>query len=1298
MTYPIPKPREKSRWFNLSQGSLPLALARYLPHKRLKVVLTQDAEQALRLQTAWRFFRPHDTAVFLPDWETLPYERFSPHQDLVSERLSALWQIKSGAADVLFVPVATAMQKLPPVPFLTGRTFWLKTGQTLDIGRLKSDLVDAGYNHVSHVVAAGEFAVRGGIVDLFPMGSEMPYRIDLFDDEIDSIKTFDTETQRTISPVSEIRLLPAHEFPTDSEAQKIFRSRFREEVDGNPNDAAVYKAVSNGHFGAGVEYYLPLFFENELETLFDYIGEDALFVSLGDVHAEANRFWSDVKSRYAMAQGDETYPPLLPQHLYLSADVFAGRLKNYGQVLPDVSGKAHTLPDLAVNRQSDEPLQALKDFQTAFEGRILLCAESLGRRETMLGFLQQNGLKAKPVSDWQGFLSAHEPLMIAVAPLAYGFKLGGLQSPNQQQAAPASEGEGDAITDQTEFSASATNPLPSPLPQEREQSAAAVSDGLKTESSLYSIANNLHGQIRQQPTPSPVGEDWGESKTVAAQTEFSVSATNPLPSPLPQEREQSTAAISDSLKTKSSLYPIENSLHGQIRQQPAPSPVGEGWGEGKAVAAQSTIAVITESDLYQYVARSRAHNRRKKHAAVSDGLLRDLAEINIGDPVVHEEHGIGRYMGLVTMDLGGETNEMMLLEYAGEAQLYVPVSQLHLISRYSGQAHENVALHKLGSGAWNKAKRKAAEKARDTAAELLNLYARRAAQSGHKFEINELDYQAFADGFGYEETEDQAAAIAAVIKDLTQAKPMDRLVCGDVGFGKTEVALRAAFVAVMGGKQVAVLAPTTLLVEQHAQNFADRFADFPVKVAGLSRFNNSKATKAALEGMADGTVDIVIGTHKLVQDDIKFKNLGLVIIDEEHRFGVRQKEQLKRLRANVDILTMTATPIPRTLSMALEGLRDFSLITTAPSRRLAVKTFVKPFSEGSVREAVLRELKRGGQVFFLHNEVDTIENMRERLETLLPEARIGVAHGQLRERELEQVMRDFLQQRFNVLLCSTIIETGIDIPNANTIIINRADKFGLAQLHQLRGRVGRSHHQAYAYLLTPEYITKDAEKRLDAIAAADELGAGFTLAMQDLEIRGAGEILGEGQSGEMMQVGFTLYTEMLKQAVRDLKKNRQPDLDAPLGITTEIKLHSPALLPESYCPDIHERLVLYKRLAVCETVQQINAIHEELVDRFGLPEQPVKTLIESHHLRLAAKELGIDAIDAAGEAVTVTFGKHHCIDPTEIILLIQTDKKYRPAGADKLRFAAEMENIEVRINTVKTVLKTLQSKRLPKGN
>ncbi|HFC8537614.1 TPA: transcription-repair coupling factor, partial [Neisseria bacilliformis] len=1153
------------RWLNLTAGSLPYFLTQNLPPETLKIVFTPDAETALRLQTAWQFFRPEDNALFLPDWETLPYERFSPHQDLVSERLSVLWQLKNGLADALFVPVATAMQRLAPAPFLLGRTFWLKTGQRLDIAALRRNLVEAGYSAVSNVVAGGEFAVRGGIVDLFPTGSDTPYRIDLFDDEIDSIKTFDPDSQRTVAPVSEIRLLPAHEFPTDDAAQKIFRSRFREEVNGNPNEAAVYKAVSGGQFGAGVEYYLPLFFEDGCATLFDYIGGDALAVCVGDVHAEARRFEAEVKSRFQMAQGDETYPPLPPQHLYLVADQFSGCLKAYPQIHPELGGAAFALPNVAVNRQSEQPLQALQDFQTTFDGRILLTAESAGRRETMLGFFAQHGLKPKSVDGWQAFLQSDARLCITVTPLAYGFRLG-------------------------------------------------------------------------QPENGVDNVGWVATQH-SAETENVGSRPN-LPADTPSEN----------------------------------------------------LALITESDLYQYVAKSRSSTRRKKHAAVSDGLLRDLAEISIGDPVVHEEHGIGRYMGLVTMDLGGEAQEMMLLEYAGEAQLYVPVSQLHLISRYSGSAHENVQLHKLGSAAWNKAKRKAAEKARDTAAELLNLYARRAAQEGYKFQFDEEGYRAFADGFGYEETEDQAAAIAAVIKDLTQARPMDRLVCGDVGFGKTEVALRAAFVAVMGGKQVAVLAPTTLLVEQHAQNFADRFADFPVKVAQLSRFNSSKETRATLAGMADGTVDIVIGTHKLVQDDISFKNLGLVIIDEEHRFGVRQKEQLKKLRANVDILTLTATPIPRTLSMALEGLRDFSLITTAPSRRLAVKTFVKPFSEGSVREAVLRELKRGGQVFFLHNEVDTIENMRERLETLLPEARIGVAHGQLRERELEQVMRDFLQQRFNVLLCSTIIETGIDIPNANTIIINRADKFGIAQLHQLRGRVGRSHHQAYAYLLTPEYISKDAEKRLDAIAAADELGAGFSLAMQDLEIRGAGEILGEGQSGEMVQVGFTLYTEMLKQAVRDLKKGRQPDLDAPLGVTTEIKLHSPALLPESYCPDIHERLVLYKRLATCENEGQINSIHEELVDRFGLPEQPVTTLLESHRLRLMAKSLGITAIDASSDSLTLTFGKHTSVEPADIILLMQSNKNYRMAGADKLRVMAVMEDVETRVRTIMAVLGKLSGK------
>ena len=1125
--FPIPQAKQTVYWPDLSAGSLTLLLRQHLPAQDIKIILTSDTEQAIRIQSAWQFFDPAARVVFFPDWETLPYEHFSPHQELVSERLSTLWQLKNGLVDVLLLPLATAMQKIAPPSFILGRTFWLKTGQQLDVDALRNSLIEAGYNHVTHVVATGEFAMRGGILDIFPMGSDTPFRLDLFDNEIDSIKTFDADSQRTLTTVNEIRLLPAHEFPTDTDAQKIFRSRFREEINSDPRHATVYNAISNGQFGAGVEYYLPLFFEEDCVSIFDYITQKALIVCIGDVYAEAARIWQDVKQRHTLAQGDPAYPPLPPQYLFLSEDQFGAIIKPFAKLVPQIkSDTDYGLPVIAVDRQADDPLHALKSFLHEYQGRTLICAESMGRRETMLNFMREYSLHPVIVNDWLEFIDSSHNLCLTTAPLTDGFQL-------------------------------------------------------------------------------------------------------------PQEH----------------------------------------------------LAIITEADLYQYIVRGR--KTRRKHKAVSDGMLRDLAEIKIGDPVVHEQHGIGRYQGLVTLDLGEGVCEMMLLEYAEGSQLYVPVSQLQLISRYAGSAQENVSLHKLGHGAWDKARHRAAEKARDTAAELLNLYAQREAQKGHQFTLNEMDYQAFAQGFGYEETEDQAAAIAATLKDLCAEKPMDRLICGDVGFGKTEVALRAAFVAAMAGKQVVVLAPTTLLVEQHAQNFTDRFADFPIKVAQLSRFNSSKQTQNVLAGLANGTVDIVIGTHKLVQPDVHFKNLGLVIIDEEHRFGVRQKEQLKRLRANVDVITLTATPIPRTLSMALEGLRDFSLITTAPNRRLAVKTFVRPVSDGLIREAVVRELKRGGQVFYLHNEVATIANTYEKLSELLPEARIGIAHGQLRERELEQVMRDFLQQRYNVLLCSTIIETGIDIPNANTIIIERADKFGLAQLHQLRGRVGRSHHQAYAYLLIPESTTKDAQKRLEAIEVADELGAGFTLAMQDLEIRGAGEILGEGQSGEMVQVGFTLYTEMLKQAVRNLKKGREPDLDAPLGITSEIKLHSPALLPESYCADIHARLVLYKRLASCETHAQIDEIHEELIDRFGLPEPAVTTLIASHHLRIQASELGIDAIDASNEAIIFTFGKHHRINPATIVAIMQSDKNYRLIGADKLRVTIAIEDVMQRVQIIKNIMKQL---------
>lgn len=1118
--------------FKTTLDPLPLSfdalfLARNTHPKRCVLVLTENAEHALRLKEEVKFFAPDLSVAYLPDWETLPYDRLSPHQDLVSERLETLWQMKQNQVDLLLVPIATAMQKLPPAAFILGHTFFFKVGQKLDVDALRSNLVDAGYQNVTQVVAVGEFSVRGSLIDLFPSGSPMPYRIDLFDDEIDSVKAFDADTQRTIYPVNEIRILPVHEFPIDEAAQSLFRQNFREVIEADPTRSKVYQNVSAGLFGAGIEYYLPLFFE-KTATLFDYISSDTIIVEHAEAFNAAQNFTSDVKMRFTMASGDPAYPPLPPNLLYLSDNEFYAEIKAYPRAILPIDTSIKQLPNLAVERHLENPLQKLSAFQAAFDGRILLCAESLGRRETMSQFLREHGLTSQSVNSWQDFIEGKAKFALCVCPVFKGFML-------------------------------------------------------------------------------------------------------------PEDKEG--------------------------------------------------VAIVSESDLYQHIARGKV--RTRKRATSSDSLLRDLAEIKIGDPVVHEDHGIGRYMGLVTLDLGEGPSELMLLEYADNAQLYVPVSQLHVISRYAGHATDSVTLHRLGSGAWDKARRRAAEKAHDTAAELLNLYAQRAAQTGFAYGLNQTDYHAFAAGFGYEETIDQANAITAVIDDLCSDKPMDRLICGDVGFGKTEVALRAAFVAVMGGKQVAILAPTTLLVEQHFQSFSDRFADFPVKIAELSRFNSSKETKAALEGLANGTVDIVIGTHKLVQPDIHFKNLGLVVIDEEHRFGVRQKEQLKRLRANVDVLTLTATPIPRTLSMALEGLRDFSIIATPPSRRLAVKTFITPFNSGSIREALLRELKRGGQVFFLHNEVDTIENVQERLAELVPEARITVAHGQLRARELEQVMRDFLQQKFNVLLCSTIIETGIDIPNANTIIINRADKFGLAQLHQLRGRVGRSHHQAYAYLLTPETVSRDAQKRLEAIQMAGDLGAGFYLAMQDLEIRGAGEVLGEGQSGEMLQVGFTLYTEMLKQAVRDIKKGRVPDLDAPLGVTTEIKLHSVALLPEEYCPDIHERLVLYKRLAACETDKEIGEIHEELIDRFGLPPQSVKTLIESHHLRLSAKALGVDKIDASNDSISFIFGKNHTIDPAQIIALIQTKKNYKLAGQNKLRVEVEIEEVEKRIIKVRELLKEL---------
>jgi len=1101
---------------------------------KLTAIVTADANDAQRLADEIAFFAPELRCALFPDWETLPYDQFSPHQDLISERLATLWRILQREADVVLVPASTALYRVAPPAFLAGYTFHFHVQQKLDEARLKAQLTLAGYSHVTQVVSPGEYAVRGGLIDLFPMGSPVPYRVDLFDDEVDSIRTFDPDTQRSLYPVPEVRLLPGREFPMDDDARARFRSRWRELLEGDPTKSRIYKDMGNGVATAGIEYYLPLFFEGTA-TVFDYCGEQSTVVLHGDLEPSFQRFWQDTRDRFRLVQGDPERPVLPPEALFLTSEQFYTRANEHAQLalkaIPQEDGYAEfrRLPDLAVVRGAEEPLKNFKYHAQSSSHRVLVLAESAGRRESLLDFLRASQLTLPAFDTLAEFQASQEKLGIATAALASGFA----------------------------------------------------------------------------------------------------------------------------------------------------------W-------AEEAIDFVTETELFASAPTGR---RRKKQEQVSDvdALIKDLSELNIGDPVVHAQHGIGRYRGLTSMDVGQGSTEFLHLEYADKATLYVPVSQLHLISRYTGVGAEEAPLHKLGSGQWEKAKRKAAEQVRDTAAELLNLYARRAARQGHAFRFSAQDYEAFANDFGFDETPDQKAAIHAVIQDMMSPHPMDRLVCGDVGFGKTEVALRAAFVAITGGKQVAFLAPTTLLAEQHYQTLVDRFGKWPVKVAEMSRFRSGKEITAAAKGLEDGSIDIVVGTHKLLSSSIKFKNLGLLIIDEEHRFGVRHKEAIKAMRAEVDVLTLTATPIPRTLGMALEGLRDLSVIATAPQRRLAIKTFVRNEGNGVIREAVLRELKRGGQVYFLHNEVETIQNRREALERLLPEARIAVAHGQMPERELERVMRDFVQQRYNVLLCSTIIETGIDVPTANTIVISRADKFGLAQLHQLRGRVGRSHHQAYAYLMVPdvESLTKQAGQRLEAIQQMEELGSGFYLAMHDLEIRGAGEVLGEHQSGNMLEVGFQLYNEMLSEAVKSLKAGKEPDLLAPLSVTTEINLHAPALLPDDYCGDVHLRLSFYKKLATAKNVDQIDRLLEEIVDRFGkLPPQG-QTLIDVHRLRVLARPYGVVKVDAAPTVINISFKPNPPVEPLTIIQLVQKNRHIKLAGNDKLRIEKSLVDVKDRAQMVRDVLRSL---------
>ena len=1142
------KPGRALHWSGLegSLGALALWQTVSDPQSGLVLALTASSQDAQRLETELRFFSGEhgDRILVFPDWETLPYDVFSPHQDIVSQRLATLARLPERRDGVLIVPVGTLLQRLAPRSFLDGHALHLTIGDRLDVDLTRRRLEEAGYRCVPEVGEHGEFAVRGALLDLFPMGSDKPYRIDLFDDEIETIRLFDPETQISDTRVDRIELLPGREFPVDEAAIARFRQAFRATFEGDPTRSLIYREVSDGIMPSGIEYYLPLFFEGTA-TLFDYLPSDILVHVDEGVIPAADALWLEIAERYEQRRHDQERPLLAPEQLFVEPGEIQARITANRSIRrnsetaealargpdPDqVRFVTEPLPALGLIVRDGDERQPVGPWLKAQQRRVLFVAETAGHREALLESLDRQDVRPREYPGWQTFLESGEPVGITISPMERG-----------------------------------------------------------------------------------------------------------------------------------------------------------------GVLPQSDLALVTEAAL----SGNRAQQRRRRRRQDRDPalILRDLNDLRIGAPVVHEDHGVGRYRGLQTLDVGEYPTEFLTLEYAGGDKLYVPVAALQLISRYSGADEDHAPLHRLGSDRWEKAKRRAAEKVRDVAAELLDLYARRAAREGTAITAGVEEYAAFAAAFPFEETPDQQDAIDAVIRDLASGQPMDRVVCGDVGFGKTEVAMRAAFVAVQGGYQVAILVPTTLLAQQHYQNFRDRFADWPVRIGLLSRFGGAKAQQTSIREFESGTLDIVIGTHKLLQSDLKSSNLGLVIIDEEHRFGVQHKERLKQLRAEVDLLTLTATPIPRTLNMALSGMRDLSVITTPPARRLAVKTFVSEWNDALIQEACLRELKRGGQVYFLHNDVKSIDRAAEELQALVPQARIGIAHGQLPERELEQAMLDFYHQRHNVLVCSTIIESGIDVPTANTIIINRADRFGLAQLHQMRGRVGRSHHRAYAYLVSPprRSITADAAKRLDALAAHEDLGVGFTLASHDLEIRGAGELLGAEQSGQISEVGFTLYNDLLERAVKDLKDGREPALDRPLHQGTEVELRIPALLPEDYLPDVHTRLVLYKRIANAEDRDALRDLQVEMIDRFGLLPDAAKNLFRVTELKLQAEPLGLKRIELGESGGQIVFGAEARVDPGALVQLVQgSPASFRLEGQEKLKVLQTLPDADSRFSLARELIQSLR--------
>lgn len=1160
------KNADKKVWQNLTGSSATVAIYQAALSADSPVLLiVHDTPSALRLEQELLSLNTDSALnIFLfPDWETLPYDTFSPHQDIISMRLATLYQLPRMENGIVIVPISTLVQRLAPKSYLEQNSFVVQRGDKKDLHQIRQELEASGYRAVDQVMEHGEFSARGAILDLFPMGSKKPFRLDFFDDEIDEIRLFDPENQRSKDKVEAVNLLPAHEFPMDQDGVNLFRSQYREMFSGSINKESIYHQVSNGIMPAGIEYYLPLFFE-QTSNLFDYLSEQTLVIVSGDIEKALAHYWTDIDYRYEDRRYDPTRPLLAPADVFLNSEQLFSALKPFDRItinplsqLSETSTDEETLstrkpagtinyaveslPDLTINHQLKQPFELLNQFISDKNSaqKILFVAESQGRRESVLELLARNNISPPLFNSLEHFIESDEKIGITVNALSHGFTF-----------------------------------------------------------------------------------------------------------------------------------------------------------QSKGASAKNAIALITESELLGD--RVRQTRRRAKQQDVNaDAIFKNLAELSIGQPVVHIEHGIGRYMGLQTIENGGLITEFLVLTYANESKLYVPVASLHLISRYSGADTDNAPLHRLGNDTWSKAKQKAAEKVKDVAAELLDIYAKRASNKGYGFKYNKNDMRAFADSFGFEETVDQETAINAVTNDMISVQTMDRLVCGDVGFGKTEVAMRAAFIAVNDTKQVAILVPTTLLAQQHYENFRDRFANWPVNIEVLSRFKTTKEQNQVIAKVESGEVDILIGTHKLLQNSIKYHDLGLLIVDEEHRFGVKQKEKIKQLRSNVDILTLTATPIPRTLNMAMGGMRDLSIIATPPAKRLAVKTFVRQRDDALIRESILREILRGGQVYFLHNNVDTIDKTAADIQALLPEAKIITAHGQMRERELERIMSDFYHQRFNVLVCTTIVETGIDVPTANTIIMDRADHLGLAQLHQLRGRVGRSHHQAYAYLLTPheKRMTKDAKKRLDAIASLEDLGAGFTLATHDLEIRGAGELLGEEQSGSMSQVGFSLYMEMLDQAVVALKEGKQPSLNQVLASQTEIDLRIPSLIPDDYIFDVSMRLSLYKRIASCKDKAALDEIQVELIDRFGLLPQATKNMIHIAKLRFKAQKIGISRIDASDAGGSIEFSDDTKVDPVFLIGLIQQQPRiYKMDGANKLKFAIPTEDAKARFNLITNMLNEFSKK------